>query len=112
MAHFPKPAAGSWTENWPELGTAADDVDSGGGVVIVTDLFGSSPSNLALLACTAQQRMILYGANLPLLVKLAKSRHLMVADAVSRAKDAGRKYINSFDLSPDHIPSPLKRVGT
>lgn len=95
-----------------EICTAADDVDSGGGVVIVTDLFGSSPSNLSLLACTAQQRMILYGANLPMLVKLAKSRHLMVADAVSRAKEAGRKYINSFDLSPDHIPSPLKRVGT
>lgn len=80
-----------------EICAAADAVDVGAGVVVVTDMFGGSPSNLSLLACNPKNRKILYGANLPMLVKLAKSRHLNVADAVKLAKDAGRKYINSFD---------------
>ncbi len=66
--------------------------------MVVTDMFGGSPSNLSLLACTAGDRRILYGANLPMLIKLAKSRDLPVAEAVSAALDAGRKYINSLDL--------------
>ena len=84
-------------EKQTEICTAANEVDTGAGVVIVTDMFGGSPSNLSLLACNPRNRKILYGANLPMLVKLAKSRHLNVADAVKLAKDAGRKYINSFD---------------
>lgn len=80
-----------------EICTAADAVDSGDGVVVVTDMFGGSPSNLSLLACQPENRKILYGANLPMLVKLAKSRHLQVEDAVSTAMAAGRKYINSYD---------------
>ncbi len=84
-------------EKQTEICAAADAVDTGAGVVIVTDMFGGSPSNLSLLACNPKNRKILYGANLPMLVKLAKSRHLNVADAVKLAKDAGRKYINSFD---------------
>ena len=43
------------------------------------------------MACAARNRSILYGANLPMLVKLAKSRKLSVADAVTLAKDAGRQ---------------------
>jgi mannose PTS system EIIA component len=66
--------------------------------VVVTDMFGGSPSNLSLMACTGSDRRILYGANLPMLIKLAKSRDLSVADAVAAALDAGRKYINSLDL--------------
>ena len=81
-----------------EIRAAADSVDCGDGVVVVTDLFGGSPSNLSLPACAAQNRTILYGANLPLLVKLAKSRHLPVPDAVAFAKEAGRKYINSYNV--------------
>lgn len=80
-----------------EICSAADLVDKGDGVVVVTDMFGGSPSNLSLLACQAQDRKILYGANLPMLVKLAKSRHLAVDDAVNSAMTAGRKYINSYD---------------
>jgi PTS system mannose-specific IIA component len=57
-----------------EICQAADGVDTGGGVVIVTDMFGGSPSNLSLSACNCANRRVLYGANLPLLVKLAKSR--------------------------------------
>ena len=95
-----------------EICAAADAVDSGDGVVVVTDLFGGSPSNLSLMACAARNRTILYGANLPMLVKLAKSRKLPVADAVSLAKDAGRKYINSYDVLPaDIIPVPSRAVS-
>ncbi|RLJ40789.1 PTS system mannose-specific IIA component [Litoreibacter meonggei] len=80
-----------------EICAAADSVDTGDGVVVVTDMFGGSPSNLSLLACSPDNRRILYGANLPMLVKLAKSRGQSVSDAVEIAKEAGRKYINSFD---------------
>lgn len=80
-----------------EICAAADAVDTGGGVVVVTDMFGGSPSNLSLRACAPINRKIIYGANLPMLIKLAKSRNLSVADAVPCALKAGRKYIDSFD---------------
>lgn len=82
-----------------EICAAADAVDAGGGVVVVTDMFGGSPSNLSLLACQPEGRRILYGANLPMLIKLAKSRDLSVGDAVRAAMEAGRKYINSQNIS-------------
>lgn len=88
-----------------EIQIAADSVDRGEGVVVVTDLFGGSPSNLSLPACAVRDRTILYGANLPMLVKLAKSRHLPVADAVSFAKEAGRKYINSYNVPLEAVLS-------
>ena len=81
-----------------EICAAADAVDHGDGVVVVTDMFGGSPSNLSLLACSTGGRRIIYGANLPMLIKLAKSRDLAMPDAVSAALDAWRKYINSLDL--------------
>ena len=81
-----------------EICEAADAVDTGQGVVLVTDMFGGSPSNLSLPACATTGRRILYGANLPMLIKLAKSRDLAVPEAVAAALDAGRKYINSLDL--------------
>ncbi len=82
-----------------EICEAADAVDTGDGVVVVTDMFGGSPSNLSLLACSPSNRRILYGANLPMLIKLAKSRGLPVPQAVDSALAAGRKYIDSFDAS-------------
>jgi len=81
-----------------EICAAAEEVDTGQGVVVVTDMFGGSPSNLSLMACAGSDRRIVYGANLPMLIKLAKSRDLPVRDAVAAALDAGRKYINSLDL--------------
>lgn len=84
-----------------EICAAADEVDTGDGVVVVTDLFGGSPSNLSLRACRPENRRILYGANLPLLIKLAKSRHLTVGDAVRAAMEAGKKYINTQKISPE-----------
>lgn len=79
-----------------EICTAANDVDQGNGVVVVTDMFGGSPSNLSLLACVGRDRRIVYGANLPMLIKLAKSRDLPVSDAVTAALEAGRKYLDSM----------------
>ncbi|MCF6445947.1 PTS sugar transporter subunit IIA [Nereida sp. MMG025] len=78
-----------------EICEAADAVDRGDGVVVVVDMFGGSPSNLSLAACNPANRMILYGANLPLLVKLAKSRTKPLKAAVLFARDAGRKYIDA-----------------
>lgn len=80
-----------------EICRAADAVDQGGGVVVVTDMFGGSPSNLSIRACVPGDRKILYGANLPMLIKLAKSRRMSVGDATASALAAGRKYIDSFD---------------
>lgn len=86
------------TAKQAEIRAAADAVDTGDGVVVVTDMFGGSPSNLSLMACEACEREIIYGANLPLLIKLAKSRTLGVHAAVAAALDAGRKYINSYSV--------------
>ena len=78
-----------------EICEAADSVDTGNGVVVVTDLFGGSPSNLALMACSGRDRRIMYGANLPMLIKLASVRSEDdMAKAVAAAQESGRKYIN------------------
>jgi len=87
-----------------EICAVADSVDTGHGVVIVTDMFGGSPSNLALRACFAPDRRIMYGANLPMLIKLTKSRHLSVADAVAAGLQAGRKYIDAVDAGRLQAP--------
>lgn len=84
-------------EKQDEICAAADAVDSGNGVIIVTDIFGGSPSNLSLKACQPDDRRILYGANLPMLIKLAKSRDKDLGYAVRAALDAGRKYIDSHN---------------
>jgi PTS system mannose-specific IIA component len=80
-----------------EVTAAVNRVDSGYGVVVVTDMFGGTPSNLAMDACRKPGRKVLYGANLPMLVKLAKARRLGLDEAVSCALSAGRKYINCAD---------------
>lgn len=80
-----------------EIYAAADEVDQGNGVIIVTDMFGGSPSNLSLGACCKKDRKILFGANLPMLLKLVKSRNKPIDEAVSASLNAGRKYIDCFD---------------
>lgn len=77
-----------------EIHTTATEVDTGDGVVIVTDMFGSTPSNLAIAACKDTNRKVIYGANLPLLIKLVKARKMPLSDAVNKAIDAGHKYLN------------------
>lgn len=75
---------------------AVAETDRGDGVVLVTDMLGGSPANLALGVLTGDgRREVIYGANLPLLVKLAKSRHLPLAEAAEAAVEAGRKYVDS-----------------
>ncbi len=75
---------------------AVREVDSGDGVILITDMFGGTPSNLAMGAMRADERIeVIYGANLPLLVKLAKCRDMPLADAVACALNAGRKYVDS-----------------
>ncbi len=77
-----------------EIRAAADAVDAGQGVVVVTDLYGGSPSNLSLPACMPGDRVIFYGANVPALIKLAHSRRRSVREAVALAKEAGMRYMD------------------
>lgn len=77
-----------------EICDAADDVDAGDGVIVVVDMFGGSPANLSMLACAKTERKILYGANLPMLIKLAKSRKFSVDNAIEASMAAGKKYMN------------------
>lgn len=78
-----------------EIEAAVSAMNRGAGVVVVTDMFGGTPSNLAHGALTGPDIEVLYGASLPLLVKLAKMREKPLADAVRAAIEAGRKYMNS-----------------
>ncbi len=87
-------------EKLDEIRDAIETVDTGHGVVMVTDIFGGTPSNLAMAACGRDDRTVVYGANLPMLIKLAKARQLPLREAVSSAMDAGRKYINCSDSMP------------
>jgi PTS system mannose-specific IIA component len=69
-------------------------VDQGDGVIILTDILGGTPSNLASQLCDHRTIEVIAGVNLPLLVKLAKIRGTEpLADAVAHATAAGRKYI-------------------
>lgn len=78
-----------------EIVEAIRGVDTGGGVVVLTDMFGGTPSNLAISAMNGTNVEVVAGINLPMLVKLAKVRECApLAEAVVQAQDAGRKYIN------------------
>ncbi len=74
---------------------AAQAVDSGEGVIILTDMFGGTPSNLAISVMEKANAEVVAGVNLPMLIKLASARaEDDLAEAVKAAHDAGRKYIN------------------
>jgi mannose PTS system EIIA component len=71
------------------------DVDEGQGVVLLTDMFGGTPSNLAISVMDKGKVEVVAGVNLPMLIKLAKVRVNQPLDqAVNCAQEAGRKYIN------------------
>ncbi|MBX9683238.1 MAG: PTS sugar transporter subunit IIA [Hyphomicrobium sp.] len=77
-----------------EILNAVHRVDTGKGVIILTDMFGGTPSNLAISVMDEAKAEVIAGINLPILVKLASIRgELPLAQAVSMARDAGRKYI-------------------
>ena len=74
---------------------AVRNVDRGDGVVILTDMFGGTPSKLAISAMKTVDAEVIAGMNLPMLVKLARVRGDMeLRQAVTLAAEAGRKYIN------------------
>jgi len=75
--------------------TSAADADSGEGVVLLTDMFGGTPSNLAISVMDKANVEVIAGVNLPMLIKLASVRATeQLAEAVLSAQQAGRKYIN------------------
>jgi PTS system mannose-specific IIA component len=77
-----------------EIAAAIRTVDSGEGAIILTDLFGGTPSNLAISLLDAGKVEVIAGINLPMLIRLAGARKSMnVTDAVTAARDAGRNYI-------------------
>jgi len=70
-------------------------VDDGSGVVVLTDMFGGTPSNLAISIMDRAKIEVIAGMNLPMLIKLASVRNTeKLGDAVASAREAGRKYIN------------------
>lgn len=69
--------------------------DRGSGVIILTDMFGGTPSNLAISVMPKGEIEVIAGVNLPMLIKLAEVRSQMtLANAAQAASDAGRKYIS------------------
>ena len=78
-----------------DIDKAVAAVDNGAGVAVITDMFGGTPSNLAHGAMKRPNVEVLYGANLPMLVKLAQLRDRPLDEAVAAALQSGRKYINA-----------------
>jgi len=78
-----------------EIMQAVADVDDGAGVILLTDMFGGTPSNLAISIMDRAKVEVIAGVNLPMLIKLASVRESAdLASAVASAQEAGRKYIN------------------
>ena len=74
---------------------AARGCDDGGGVILLTDMFGGTPSNLAISVMDETRAEVIAGLNLPMLIKLASVRHREpLQTCVAQAQDAGRKYIS------------------
>jgi len=95
-----------------EIEARMSEVDTGDGVVLLTDMFGGTPSNLAISQMDRPNVEVISGVNLPMLVKLAKVRSTqLLADAVCCAQDAGRKYIAAAShVMPHGLPAP--KTGT
>lgn len=77
-----------------DIAAAIEDVDSGEGAIILTDLFGGTPSNLAISLLEEGRTEVVAGINLPMLIRLAGARkELDLPAAATAARDAGRNYI-------------------
>ena len=78
-----------------EIGEAVEQVDGGQGAIVLTDLFGGTPSNLAISLLEKGRVEVIAGVNLPMLIRLDSARrNLPIGEAVAAAKEAGRKYIS------------------
>jgi PTS system mannose-specific IIA component len=74
---------------------AVGEVDEGNGVILLTDMFGGTPSNLAISIMESTNVEVIAGINLPMLIKLASVRiDSTMEEAVSAAQESGKKYIN------------------
>jgi PTS system mannose-specific IIA component len=81
---------------------AANKVQTGDGVIILTDMFGGTPSNLSISAMNPGTIEVIAGVNLPMLVKLARMREeATLPEALKAAQEAGRKYIHVASLMLD-----------
>ena len=95
-----------------EISDKIAQVDQGQGVIILTDLFGGTPSNLAISLLEEGKVEVIAGINLPMLIRLARARTEMnVADAVRAARDAGRNYITIASEFLARPSTELKGAG-
>ena len=78
-----------------DIANAVARVNDGTGVILLTDLFGGTPSNLAISLLKAGEIEVIAGINLPMLIRLESARKVMdVRQAVAAAREAGQKYIS------------------
>lgn len=78
-----------------DIAAAIAEVDAGRGTIVLTDLFGGTPSNLAISLMERGRVEVIAGINLPMLIRLESARKTMgVVSAVAAAREAGRKYIS------------------
>lgn len=77
-----------------EIRAGVESVDSGSGVILLTDMFGGTPSNLAISMLKDGKVEVIAGVNLPMLIKLSEARQISdLKEASAKAKDAGQRYI-------------------
>ncbi len=92
-----------------EISAKIAEVDRGKGVIVLTDLFGGTPSNLAISLLEEGKVEVIAGINLPMLIRLARARSDMnVADAVRAARDAGRNYIT---IASEFLARPSEELA-
>lgn len=96
-----------------DIADAIAAVDSGQGAIILTDLFGGTPSNLAISLLDAGRVEVIAGINLPMLIRLAGARKTMdVVDAVHAAQTAGKNYITVASEFLGQTDAPQRKAAS
>ena len=96
-----------------DIADAIAEVDTGKGAIILTDLFGGTPSNLAISLLDAGRIEVIAGINLPMLIRLAGARRTMdVVDAVHAAQQAGKNYITVASEFLGHNETPQRKAAS
>ena len=96
-----------------DIADAISEVDTGSGAIILTDLFGGTPSNLAISLLDAGRVEVIAGINLPMLIRLAGARKTMnVVDAVHAAQQAGKNYITVASEFLGHTEAPQRKAAS
>lgn len=96
-----------------DIADAIAEVDTGSGAIILTDLFGGTPSNLAISLLDAGRVEVIAGINLPMLIRLAGARKAMsVTDAVHAAQQAGRNYITVASEFLGQVDTPPRKAAS